>query len=88
MAISESATFEKIRHKKKTSKTTTLIDILIYTFFALFAVVTLYPLLHMLALSFDSPSDRYFYNVLLLPNEWSLGSYEWVFFIFLLSDRA
>ena len=80
MAISESASFEKIRHKKKTSKTTTLIDILIYTFFALFAVVTLYPLLHMLALSFDSPSDRYFYNVLLLPNEWSLGSYEWVLF--------
>ena len=80
MAISESASFEKLRHKKKISKTATLIDILIYTFLALFAVVTLYPLLHMLALSFDSPSDRYFYNVLLLPNEWSLGSYEWVLF--------
>ena len=82
MAISESASFEKTRRKKKLYKTVTPVDIFIYTFFVLFAVVTLYPLLHMLACSFNDPSDRYVFNVLLLPNKLSLYSYEWVLFDF------
>jgi len=80
MAISESVSFEKIRSRKKISKTVTIVDVFIYTFFVLFAVVTLYPLLHMLALSFDDPYDRYFFNVMLIPNKLSLRNYEMVLF--------
>ena len=76
MAISESASFEKIRDRKKISPSDLIFYVIVYSVFVLFAVVTLYPLFNMMAYSFASIYDAAERPIFFLPREWSLYSYE------------
>lgn len=79
MAISESASFGKIKHKKKISSSDLIFYVIVYSVFVLFAVVTLYPLINMLAYSFDSIYDAADGHVHFFPREWTLDNYERLF---------
>ena len=76
MAISENASFEKIRIKKKSANADTVFYVFLYTFLILFAIVTLYPVLNLLVRSFNDPYDEFSYTVRLLPHKLSLKNYE------------
>lgn len=79
MAISESASFEKIRHRKKISPSDLIFYVIVYSVFVLFAVVTLYPVFNMLAYSLDDIYDAAYGHIHLLPREWTLDNYERIF---------
>ena len=79
MAISESASFEKIKRKKNIPTSDKVFYVIVYSVFVLFAVVTLYPLFNMLAYSLDDVYDAAYGHIHLLPREWTLDNYERIF---------
>ena len=76
MSVSESVSFKKIKHKKKKLTKDKVLRIFIYAFFAAFIVVTLYPLFHLLALSFNDSYDSRIAVIRLIPHQWSLENYK------------
>lgn len=76
MAVSENTSFEKIRIKKKSADADTVFYVFLYIFLILFAIVTLYPVINLLARSFNDPFDELANTVRLLPHKWSLNNYE------------
>ena len=57
MAISESVSLKNIRRRKKMSAKDKIFYVILYTFFLLFIVVTVYPLIRILAISFSERMD-------------------------------
>ena len=80
MAVSESVSFGKIRRRKKMAVKDRIFYVFIYSLFALFAVLTLYPLIHMLALSFNERYDAVIGGIYILPRKWSIRNYKEVIF--------
>ena len=80
MAESEIVSYEKIKHRKRMSVKDKIFYIFIYSFFILFAVITLYPLINMLAYSFNDSLDAVLGGIYILPRKWSLKNYEEVLF--------
>ena len=76
MAISESVSCRKVKRRKKLSTEDKVFYVFIYTFFALFAIVIAFPLIHILALSLNERYDAVLGGIYLLPREWSLDNYR------------
>lgn len=48
---------------------------ILYAFFLLFVVVTVYPLIRIISYSFSDKSDKLYTDIILLPNKWTLNNY-------------
>ncbi|MBQ6016459.1 MAG: hypothetical protein IJL19_01100 [Clostridiales bacterium] len=57
MASVETVSFKKIKRKRRTSKADIAFNIFLGVFFALFMIVTLYPIINTLAYSFNDRFD-------------------------------
>lgn len=75
MAISESVSLRKIRRRKKMSAKDVIFYAILYAFFLLFAVVTVYPLIRIISYSFSDKYDKLYTDIILLPNKWTLNNY-------------
>lgn len=75
MAISESVSLRKIRRRKKMSAKDIIFYAILYAFFLLFVVVTVYPLIRIISYSFSDKSDKLYTDIILLPNKWTLNNY-------------
>lgn len=75
MAISESVSLRKIRRRKKMSAKDVIFYAILYAFFLLFVVVTVYPLIRIISYSFSDKSDKLYTDIILLPNKWTLNNY-------------
>ena len=75
MAISESVSLRKIRRRKKMSAKDVIFYAILYAFFLLFVVVTIYPLIRIISYSFSDKSDKLYTDIILLPNKWTLKNY-------------
>ena len=78
MAISESVSLKKIRRRKKMSAKDRIFYAILYTFFLLFIVVTVYPMIRILAISFSERLDYILMRVFYFPH-WSLNNYKELF---------
>ena len=78
MAISESVSLKKIRRRKKMSAKDKIFYVILYTFFLLFIVVTVYPLIRILAISFSERMDCILTRIFYFPH-WSLKNYKELF---------
>ena len=65
--------------KIKPSVEDRLFAVVIHIFIFLLAVTTLFPFLHIISLSFSTPSEAARFGVHIIPKEWSLGAYKTVF---------
>lgn len=79
MADVESVSFGKIRRRKRTAKKDIIFNVIIYTILTLFAIVTVYPVIIMLAYSFNDRYDALNGVIYLFPRKWSLGNYKNLF---------
>ena len=70
----------RVKHKKKMAKEDLIFTIINTTILALFALVTLYPVLNTLAYSFNEGNDAVRGGIHFLPRKWSLRSYEEILF--------
>lgn len=75
MAISESVSLRKIRRRKKMSAKDVIFYAILYAFFLLFAVVTVYPLIRIISYSFSDKYNKLYTDIILLPNKWTLNNY-------------
>lgn len=75
MAISESVSLRKIQRRKKMSAKDVIFYAILYAFFLLFAVVTVYPLIRIISYSFSDKYDKLYTDIILLPNKWTLNNY-------------
>lgn len=75
MAISESVSLRKIRRRKKMSAKDVIFYAILYAFFLLFVVVTVYPLIRIISYSFSDKYDKLYTDIILLPNKWTLNNY-------------
>ena len=75
MAISESVSLRKVRRRKKMSAKDFIFYAILYAFFLLFVVVTVYPLIRIISYSFSDKSDKLYTDIILLPNKWTLNNY-------------
>ena len=75
MAISESVSLRKIQRRKKMSAKDVIFYAILYAFFLLFVVVTVYPLIRIISYSFSDKSDKLYTDIILLPNKWTLNNY-------------
>lgn len=75
MAISESVSLRKIRRRKKMSAEDVIFYAILYAFFLLFVVVTVYPLIRIISYSFSDKYDKLYTDIILLPNKWTLNNY-------------
>ncbi len=78
MAVSESVSYEKIKRRKRLSVKDKIFYAVVYSILILFAVITLYPLINMLAYSFNDSFDAVLGGIHILPRKWSLRNYETV----------
>ena len=78
MAISESVSLKKIRRRKKMSAKDKIFYVILYAFFLLFIVVTVYPLIRILAISFSERMDYILTRIFNYPH-WSLNNYKELF---------
>ena len=76
MAISESVSYKKINHRKKMAAKDKVFYGFIYFVFALFAIVTLYPVVNVVACSLSGTNEILLGKVHIFPREFTLGSYE------------
>ena len=76
MANAESVPLKSIRRRKKTEPAAIILGILKYAFFVLVAVVILYPIINMVAYSFNDKYDALRRGIYLLPRMWSVNSYK------------
>ena len=79
MAVSESVSYEKIKHKKKMTMPDRIFYIFVYTVFILFACLTIYPLIHMLLLSFSDFESVLHGKVHLNPDRLTFQNYKDLF---------
>ena len=75
MAISESVSLKTSRRRKKMSAKDIIFYAILYAFFLLFVVVTIYPLIRIISYSFSDKSDKLYTDIILLPNKWTLKNY-------------
>jgi putative aldouronate transport system permease protein len=67
------------RYKIKKSTGDRIFDICNYTFMILLMIVTLYPFLNVLAVSFNQAQDSIKGGIYLLPRIWTLDNYAYIF---------
>ena len=80
MAVTQSAAQpQKVRNKIRTSMGDKIFDVCNTIFLCLLVVVTLYPFLNTIAVSFNDANDSVRGGIYLLPREWTLYNYEYVF---------
>lgn len=79
MADPDKTSHKKILNLKKRSAGDIVFDVLLYTFLAVFVIVTVYPVLRILFLSFSDPLDAIKGHQLLFPRKWSLINYKDLF---------
>lgn len=70
---------EKAKKPKKWSERGTLLDIIIGIFMLIVIIVTLYPFLHVLAISFNSSVDTARGGLTIFPREFTLQNYQEIF---------
>ena len=80
MASLENVSYEKIKHRKKRATSDVVFNVIIYTIFTIFAIVTIYPVLNTLAYSFNDGTDAYKGGIHLFPRIWTYKSYEEILF--------
>ncbi len=80
MADIQQISLDKIKHKKKMATEDLIFMIFNTLFLVLFAVVTLYPVLNTLAISFNEGNDAVRGGIYLLPRKWSWRNYEEILF--------
>lgn len=80
MAVSDSVSLGKIKRRKKTAARDKIFYVFIYSFFVLFAVLTLYPVIHILALSFNERYDAVTGGIYIFPRRWDLRNYYEIIF--------
>lgn len=71
MANAESVPLKSIRRRKKTEPAAVILGILKYAFFILVAALILYPIINMVAYSFNDQYDALRRGIYLLPRRWS-----------------
>lgn len=79
MADPDKTSHKRIRHLKKRSAGDIVFDVLLYTFLAVFVIVTLFPILRTLLLSFSDPGDANKGHLIFLPRKWSLINFKEMF---------
>ena len=75
MAISESVSLRKVRRRKKMSAKDVVFYTIIYAFFLLFVVVTVYPLIRILLYSLTNSYDMPYVVIFHLPRELTFINY-------------
>ena len=75
MAISESVSLGKIRRRKKMSAKDVVFYTILYAFFLLFVVVTVYPLIRILLYSLTNSYDMPYFVIFHLPRELTFINY-------------
>ena len=75
MAISESVSLRKIRRRKKMSAKDVIFYAILYAFFLLFVVVTVYPLIRILLYSLTNSYDMPYVVIFHLPRELTFINY-------------
>ena len=78
MASVETVSFKKIKRKRRTSKADIAFNIFLGVFFALFMIVTLYPIINTLAYSFNDRFDVIENGPIhTIPHAWTLENYDY-----------